>query len=188
MRSTVLDQSTRHDVTVFSSRLGWMAACWQCRQLQRVVFGYASPGRALDAIGGQATDVRSLDESLRDLVQRMQAVAEGAEDDFLDVELDLRDGSMFQRAVIEHCRQIRRGQVLTYGQLAERAGHPRSARAVGNVMATNRVPLIVPCHRVVGAGGNLGGFSAPQGLQMKRRLLRLEGALERIVGPLELVG
>ena len=165
-----------------------MAVCWQFRRLQRLVFGYASQCRALDAIGGQVTDVHWLDESLRDLVQRLQAVAEGAEDDFLDVELDLHDRTTFQRAVIDHCRQIRRGQVLTYGQLAARAGHPRSARAVGNVMATNRVPLIVPCHRVVGAGGNLGGFSAPQGLQMKRRLLRLEGALDRIAGPLELVG
>ncbi len=98
------------------------------------------------------------------------------------------DRTAFQRAVIDHCRRIPRGEVLTYGQLAERAGYPRSARAVGNVMATNRVPLIVPCHRVVGAGGNLGGFSAPQGLQMKRRLLRLEGSLERVAGRCALVG
>jgi len=66
--------------------------------------------------------------------------------------------------------------VLTYGQLATRAGSPRSARAVGNVMASNRVPLIIPCHRVVAAGGALGGFSAPHGTRLKRRLLKLEGA------------
>jgi methylated-DNA-[protein]-cysteine S-methyltransferase len=142
----------------------------------------------MDAIGGQTTDGHSLDESMQDLVQRLQAVADGTEDDFLDVELDLCDRTIFQHAVIDHCRQILRGRVLTYGQLAARAGYPRSARAVGNVMATNRVPLIVPCHRVVGAGGNLGGFSAPQGLRMKRRLLRLEGSLERVAGPRELVG
>ncbi|MHB8971556.1 MAG: methylated-DNA--[protein]-cysteine S-methyltransferase [Pirellulaceae bacterium] len=180
MCSTVSDSSTQLRVTAFFSRLGWMAACWQFCQLQRLVFGYTSQRRALDAIGGQATDVHLLVESQRNLVQRLQAVADGAEDDFLDVDLELHDRTAFQLAVIDHCRQVRRGQVLTYGQLAARAGHPRSARAVGNVMATNRVPLIVPCHRVVGACGDLGGFSAPQGLHMKRRLLRLEGTLERV--------
>ena len=78
--------------------------------------------------------------------------------------------------MIHQCRLIPYGQVLTYGELAERAGSPRAARAVGNVMRTNRFPLIVPCHRVVGAAGALGGYSAPTGLKMKRRLLRLEAA------------
>ncbi len=173
---------------VFPSRLGWMAACWQARSLQRFVFGYSTRREALRAIGGQATDSGSLDGPWQDLIHRLQSVADAVEDDFLDVELDAHDQTAFQRAVIHHCRRIPRGEVLTYGQLAARAGHPRAARAVGNVMATNRVPLIVPCHRVVGAGGNLGGFSAPQGLPMKRRLLRLEGSLEKIAGRCELVG
>jgi methylated-DNA-[protein]-cysteine S-methyltransferase len=84
--------------------------------------------------------------------------------------------SDFQRAVVGHCRRIPPGQTLTYGQLAARVGRPRAARAVGRVMATNRFPLIVPCHRVVAAGGVLGGFSAPQGLAMKKRLLAAEAA------------
>jgi methylated-DNA-[protein]-cysteine S-methyltransferase len=97
-------------------------------------------------------------------------------DSFLDVRLDLADYSPFQSAVVQHCRRIPIGQTITYGELARRAGSPGAARAVGQVMACNRFPLIVPCHRVVGANGSLGGFSARNGLNMKRRLLRIEGA------------
>ena len=69
-----------------------------------------------------------------------------------------------------------RGETVSYAELAGRAGSPNAARAVGGVMAGNRVPLLVPCHRVVGAGGRLGGFSAPTGVELKKRLLALEAA------------
>ncbi|MHB0959670.1 MAG: methylated-DNA--[protein]-cysteine S-methyltransferase [Pirellulaceae bacterium] len=173
---------------VFPSQLGWMAACWQGSRLQQLLFGYTSQRKAQDAMGGQAADRRSLEPPRQELIYRLQAVAQGEADDFLDVELDLHDRTAFQRAVICQCRQIPWGEVRTYGQLGALAGYPRAARAVGSVMAANRVPLIVPCHRVVGAAGNLGGFSAPQGLSMKRRLLQLEGFHEPFVGAHELVG
>lgn len=64
------------------------------------------------------------------------------------------------------------GQVLTYGQLAERAGSPKGARAVGQALSRNRTPILIPCHRIVGKDGRLGGFSS--GLGWKERLLRLE--------------
>jgi methylated-DNA-[protein]-cysteine S-methyltransferase len=65
---------------------------------------------------------------------------------------------------------------MTYGALAATAGHPRAARAVGNCMAGNCVPLIVPCHRVVRAGGDIGPYSAAEGSATKRRLLEMEAA------------
>jgi len=64
----------------------------------------------------------------------------------------------------------------TYGELADLAGYPGAARAVGSVMSSNRYPIIIPCHRVVGSAGSLGGFSAPQGISLKERMLTLEGA------------
>jgi methylated-DNA-[protein]-cysteine S-methyltransferase len=64
--------------------------------------------------------------------------------------------------------------MLTYGELAAKAGYPGAARAVGNCMAANRIPLLIPCHRVVCAGGRLGSYSAPGGTVTKRRLLALE--------------
>ena len=68
---------------------------------------------------------------------------------------------------------------LSYGELAANAGKPGATRAVGNTMARNRFPIVIPCHRVVGAGGGLGGFSAPSGISLKEKLLSLEGSRPR---------
>ena len=110
----------------------------------------------------------------RSLVRRLEAYAEAEVDDFRDVEIDLGPQTEFQRRVIAGCRQIPPGSTLTYGKLAARAGRPRAARAVGHCMATNRIPLIVPCHRVVGADGGLRGYSAEGGLRLKQLLLDRE--------------
>ena len=77
--------------------------------------------------------------------------------------------------VIAACRRIPWGETRSYGDLATECGSPGAARAVGSVMAKNRYPLIVPCHRVLAAGGDIGGYSAADGLVMKRRLLAAEG-------------
>ena len=108
------------------------------------------------------------------LVARLQAYAEGAPDEFRDVPIDPGPTTDFQRRVVRFCRQIPFGHTITYGQLAAKAGSPRAARAVGACMAANPIPLIVPCHRVISAGGSLGGYSAPGGIATKRRLLALE--------------
>jgi methylated-DNA-[protein]-cysteine S-methyltransferase len=77
-------------------------------------------------------------------------------------------------------REIARGDVVTYGRLAERAGHPGAARAVGTACARNPIPLIVPCHRVVPGSGGIGGYGG--GPERKRVLLELEGALTPRLG------
>jgi methylated-DNA-[protein]-cysteine S-methyltransferase len=81
----------------------------------------------------------------------------------------------FQKRIHELVRAIPYGEVHTYGQLSLQAGLPKGARAVGGVMRANRTPMVIPCHRVLAAGGKLGGFSG--GLDMKRYLLKLEGYL-----------
>ena len=81
--------------------------------------------------------------------------------------------SPFRRRVMEECAKGPRGEVATYAELARRAGKPTAYRAVGHTMATNPVPIVVPCHRIVGSSGP-GGFGP--GLQMKAQLLALEGA------------
>ena len=90
--------------------------------------------------------------------------------------LDLREQSDFARRVLRACTRIRRGQVVTYGQLAEQVGSASSARAVGRVMAGNPLPVVVPCHRVLRGDGGLGGYSGSGGIATKRRLLALENA------------
>ncbi|MCH7752272.1 MAG: MGMT family protein [Planctomycetes bacterium] len=109
-----------------------------------------------------------------DLVERLREFARGEPTDFSDVAVETRGATSFQRRVIDACRAIPWGETRSYGQLARSVGRPGAARAVGSVMAANRVPLVVPCHRVVAAAGGLGGFSAPQGVAMKRRLLAAE--------------
>jgi methylated-DNA-[protein]-cysteine S-methyltransferase len=93
------------------------------------------------------------------------------------VPVDLRHVTPFQRRVLEAARAVPRGSVATYGELGRRIGRPGAARAVGQALGSNPVPIVVPCHRVLASDGSLGGYSGRGGLRTKRRLLALEGAL-----------
>jgi methylated-DNA-[protein]-cysteine S-methyltransferase len=92
-----------------------------------------------------------------------------------DLEVDLRPAREFGRSVLEQLARVPYGELTTYGALAAKAGRPRAARAVGTVMNRNPVPIVLPCHRVVGSTGSLVGYAG--GLDRKRTLLELEGAL-----------
>jgi methylated-DNA-[protein]-cysteine S-methyltransferase len=92
-----------------------------------------------------------------------------------DLAVDLRLARDFGRTVLEELGRVPFGELTTYGELAARAGKPRAARAVGTIMNRNPVPIVLPCHRVVGANGSLVGYAG--GLERKQQLLRLEGAL-----------
>lgn len=91
-----------------------------------------------------------------------------------DLPLDLGKKTTFTLQVLEACRAIPYGEISTYGELARQVNHPGAARAVGSVMASNPIPLIIPCHRVVGSEGGLHGFGAPGGLDTKSWLLQME--------------
>jgi O-6-methylguanine DNA methyltransferase len=107
------------------------------------------------------------------LARRVQAHFRGERVGFDDVELDLDWATSFQRDVVAALRAVPRGEVVTYGELAALAGRPNAYRAAGTCCAGNRFPLVVPCHRVVGAEG-IGSYGS-LGLDYKRRLLALEG-------------
>lgn len=105
---------------------------------------------------------------------------DGEEVDFSSVNLDLGDQDAFFAQIYAAARQVGWGQTTTYGALAKALGAgPEAARDVGQAMARNPVALIIPCHRVLAAGGKIGGFSAPGGSEAKRRMLELEGVLVR---------
>lgn len=170
-------------ISVFPSELGWMAVVETQRGVSCLTLAHESPAAALaaagvtglNAVGAAADEI----DSTGPLVKRLQAFAKGRFDDFRDVPLDLGRQTDFQRRVIMACRAIGPGQTCSYGELAEKAGASRAARAVGSVMAANRIALLVPCHRVLGAGGKLGGYSMRPGLPLKRALLDLESRFER---------
>ncbi len=99
--------------------------------------------------------------------------------------VDLSAHPSFRRRALLAARQIPYGEVRTYGWVASRAGRPRAGRAAGQAMSRNPIPLVIPCHRVIAAGGRLGGFGG--GLKMKRALLQLEGMPcgPRAIAPIE---
>jgi methylated-DNA-[protein]-cysteine S-methyltransferase len=106
----------------------------------------------------------------------------GEETDFSSFNLDLRDQDAFFREIYGAARRVGWGRTTTYGALAKELGAgPEAARDVGQAMATNPVALIIPCHRVLAAGGKVGGFSAPGGSATKILMLELEGV--RIAPP-----
>ena len=169
----------KHCLSVFPTSLGWFAAAWSNDRLHTLTFGYEDPGQAVEAMNGLDVDSGQDTQPTVEMAafaERMQAYCDGHPDDFLDVPVTLSANTEFRRRVLQQCRRIPYGHTLTYAELATAAGSPRACRAVGNIMAGNQIPLVIPCHRVVGSHGSLGGYSAPSGLSMKQRLLRLEGA------------
>lgn len=115
------------------------------------------------------------DQTPHPLAERFRAYFAGVRVEFDDVELDDSWYTPFQHALLAALRAVPYGELVTYGELAALAGRPNAPRAAGTFCATNRFALVVPCHRVVAAGG-LGGYGS-LGLDYKRRLLELEGAL-----------
>ncbi len=123
----------------------------------------------------KATLVRSDDET-GEALQQVQEYLAGRRTTF-DLPLDMSTMSEFQRRVLNIALKIPRGKVLTYGDVAKAIGKPQASRAVGQALGHNPVPIVIPCHRVLGADGSLHGYSAGGGLQTKAWLLQLEGAV-----------
>ena len=109
------------------------------------------------------------------LQQQIIAYFEGACVNFTrDIPLILDGFSSFGISVLTTCREIEIGQTTTYGKLAKKAGRPNASRAVGSTLAKNPLPLIIPCHRIIRNDGKMGGFSAPGGIILKKKMIELE--------------
>ena len=124
------------------------------------------PGKGASIGNGSAPKVEHL-------VHRLEAYFRGEPVSFVDVDIDDEGWTAFQADVASALRQVPYGEVLSYSDLARAAGYPRAQRAAGTFCAGNRYPLVVPCHRVVGATG-IGSYGS-LGVDYKRRLLALEG-------------
>ncbi|QDT18140.1 Methylated-DNA--protein-cysteine methyltransferase, constitutive [Alienimonas californiensis] len=163
-------------VHCFATALGWFAVRGSAETATHLTIGHAGPEAALAAMrtaaGTHDEDVRDWRPALTDALTRFAA----GEPVDLEAFAVAEPSTPFARRVVAELRRVPRGETVSYAELAARAGSPRGARAVGGVMRSNRTPLLVPCHRVVGAGGRLGGFSAPTGIELKKRLLALEAA------------
>jgi methylated-DNA-[protein]-cysteine S-methyltransferase len=129
------------------------------------------PERAEEEVG-RTIGRRLLRFPLDDVRRELAEYFEGGRREF-DLPLDLRVGA-FPSDVLQQLALVPYGLTTTYGALAAKAGHPKAARAVGTVMNRNPIPIVLPCHRVIGADGSLTGYAG--GLDIKRRLLELEAA------------
>jgi methylated-DNA-[protein]-cysteine S-methyltransferase len=144
--------------------------------LCRITFD-PEPERELDALARRfGPRVLRSPKPLRRVRRELDEYFEGRRQEF-DLPVDLRRLPEFQQTVLAELVRVPFGSVETYGGLATRIGRPRAARAVGGALNRNPVPIVVPCHRVVGSTGSLVGYGG--GLERKERLLALEGALLR---------
>ncbi len=185
-RTDSAKQAKPTSIAAFETELNWMAIAWREDTLVANVFGYPSrrlAELALARIPGMPESfcrvapegqIDELPAWVSSLIAKLKLFAAGEKVDFADVSLSLDHLTTFGAHVIAACRRVPWGETSSYGELAAECGSPGAARAVGSVMAKNRYPLIVPCHRVLAAGGEIGGYSAPDGLTMKRRLLAVE--------------
>jgi methylated-DNA-[protein]-cysteine S-methyltransferase len=151
----------------FDTAIGRCAVAWGPRGITRV---WLLGGERVPVAGEPPATVRGAIEGMRGLLA-------GEPRDLRDVVLDLGEVSLFDRAVYGIVREVGAGETITYGEIATRLGDRGVAQAVGQAMGRNPCPIVVPCHRVLAAGGAVGGFSAPGGTATKERLLRIEGAL-----------
>lgn len=159
---------------VFKTALGTCAAARTAKGLCQFVLPLAGPEAARAAILQRRPNARRSLRSMQDLVASVRRYFNGWRTAFDTFPLDLSAATDFHRRVWTIVRRIPCGQVRTYHWVGMEIGRPHALRAIGNALAANPLPLIVPCHRVVKADGSLGGFSAPGGPDRKAKLLELE--------------
>jgi methylated-DNA-[protein]-cysteine S-methyltransferase len=168
------DLRLSYNYTVFATEFGWVAIAGSEEGLSRITLPQPSRAKAQAHIASLLPQSVAEPSFFGDLILRLQMYFKGERVNFPDA-LDLSGTTAFQGDVWRLARSIPYGETRTYGWIARGMGKPRAGRAVGQALARNRFPIVVPCHRVVGAGGSLIGFS--NGLEMKRRLIDLEGPL-----------
>ncbi len=162
---------------VFETALGFMGLAWNEKGVTRLFLAEKSR-EAIERRLSREFGTAPWEQAppwIADLIAAIRAYAAGDEVDFSTVPVDLAGIDAFRLAIYEAARKLGFGETTTYGELARRAGHGGLPRETGAALGANPVPLIIPCHRIVAAGGKIGGFSAPGGSASKERMLALEG-------------
>lgn len=161
---------------LFDTAIGRCGIAWSDRGVTRFQLPMSDPNATEQRIGRNATP-QIPPPAIAAAIEEAKRYFAGERIDFSTVPVDLGRVEPFQRSIYDALRKVGFGETVTYGELAKRAGvtAPQAAQDVGVAMARNPVPLIIPCHRVLAAGGKIGGFSAPGGAETKQRMLALEG-------------
>jgi len=172
---------------LFDTTIGICAIAWSSRGIVGLQLPEPSPAATRDRVRRRwpdAVEAAAVPAGVQRALDCVQALLAGGNTDLADIPLDLEAAPEFHRKVYEVARTIPPGRTMTYGEIAKRLGVPNESREVGQALGRNPVAIIVPCHRVLGADGKMGGFSANGGVSTKRRMLEIEGAAEVGAGPL----
>ncbi len=159
--------------TSFNTDIGWMGILGSAKGLLSTTLPQSSSQEALEQLGDRVNHATRSPDLFDDLMERFKSYLSGHKLAFPD-KLDLSGATPFRREVWQATRLIPYGETRSYAWVANQIKKPKAARAVGQALGRNPLPVIVPCHRVVASGGKLGGFTG--GLDMKRRLLCLEAS------------
>ncbi|NGZ09452.1 MAG: methylated-DNA--[protein]-cysteine S-methyltransferase [Nitrospira sp. LK70] len=164
---------------IFHSPWGWMGIAESPKGIRAIVLPKRSKRAVESDLRAQSDGSLQQEESARLEAARRQLLdyIAGRRNTF-DVSLDLSEGTPFQRKVWRTLQRVPYGKLRSYQWIASRVGGKYYARAVGNAVGANPIPIVIPCHRIVAHDASLGGFSG--GLSMKRKLLALEGTLTQL--------
>jgi len=158
---------------VVDSPVGALLVAATPRGVCRISYDADPEAQAERLARGYGSRVLRTPRAVDDVKRELDEYFDGRREAF-DLSLDLTGAAGFTHDVLRELARVPFGEVTTYGRLAARVGRPRAARAVGTVMNRNPIPIVLPCHRVVGSTGSLVGYAG--GLERKEQLLRLEGA------------
>jgi methylated-DNA-[protein]-cysteine S-methyltransferase len=163
---------------LFDTALGTCGIVWSMRGIAAVQLPEADEHRTRARIEKRFPQARETSPpgDVQNAIDGMAALLAGEPCDLTDIVIDDAGTPEFNRRVYAIVRAIPPGQTMTYGEVASRLGDPLLARDVGKAMGENPTPIVMPCHRVLAAGGKTGGFSAPGGVITKLQLLTIEGA------------
>lgn len=161
---------------VFPTALGICGVAWdRDDRLRTVALPAADADETVAYLAGGGSADRTPPAAVTDVIARIVAAMSGEVVAFDDVALADESLPEFDRRVYAVTSAIPRGSTLTYGDVAARLGQPGAAQAVGRALGRNPFPIVIPCHRILGAGTEIGGFSAPGGTATKQAMLALEG-------------
>ena len=168
---------TKTHFTLFDTAIGLCGLAWRDDVIVGVLLPEGGEEKSRARFHRRFDDLTETQPTpmVAGLIERIRALLDGQPVDLTDAPLDMSVFEPFSRRVYEIARAIPPGQALTYGEISERLGDRLLARDVGQAMGKNPYPIIIPCHRVVAAGGKLGGFSARGGSATKQKLLAIEG-------------
>jgi methylated-DNA-[protein]-cysteine S-methyltransferase len=159
----------------FLTPFGWGGIVGGAAGLQKIYLPEPDRSALLERMAAQFPGMACEETAFKKTVRELQKYFNGEVPCF-DCLLDLAPATRFQKKVWQAASAIAYGQIRTYGWLARAIGSPRAMRAVGTALGRNPFPIVIPCHRVIREDGGMGGFSAVRGIELKKTLLRLEGA------------